>query len=243
MKKYLIAIITMCVTVNAFGQSDEGVDLQGKIIELEARIIELEEILDKAEFKRIEVKNEGSDASIVIGVEGQFPFIKIFDSDGNAAIEIGISEWLIDSLITIYGQSRNAYLWNGGYIPSEMEWEILKMTASENNESFLSTKLNKQGFDAAIIYNDKDKKHEISVFIDTITQPIWNVYLGDGRFSVSDREVRAAYNEAAIFIRDNIIGKRFNDIIGEDYNIVIYFTNRGSSIGVWTNGVMKLSGE
>lgn len=168
---------------------------------------------------------------------------KIYNSDGKLAIEMGISEWFMDSLITVYGQTKNAYMWNGAYIPSRVEWEVQKMVAEENNESFLSTKLNKQGLSANMFYNSVEKKQELSIYIDTNTQATWNVYLGNGRFSVSDREVKAAYIEAGTFVKNEIVGKRFDEIVSSDFNVVVYFSNRGSSVGVWKNGDMKLTGE
>lgn len=58
--------------------------------------------------------------------------------------------------------------------------------------------------------------------VDTDPQPSWNVYRGKGQWSCSDREVRAAYLEAAdsgTFSIMKRVRKSFPDIADEDVTI------------------------
>lgn len=91
----------------------------------------------------------------------------------------------------------------------------------------------------------------LTVYVDSKTQPTWSVHLGQGRFSVSDREVRLAYQEAADYVFETMIDPSLPTTYKypseseepTDVIFVIHFTIQGYAVGTWTNGTMKLEGE
>lgn len=133
----------------------------------------------------------------------------------------------------------------------------LRITAYQNCEEALSEKLTKTSLRA---YYSPDyvnmlvgagEETTFTVYVDTKTQPTWNVHLGQGRFSASDREVRLAYQEAADYVFETMIEPSLPIAYTHpseseeptDVTFVIHFTVQGYEVGTWTNGVMKLAGE
>lgn len=240
-----IAILAFSVLIvgNMFSQ-DISSDVSGKISALENRVQELENLMNNPEFTSLTIKNNDNSSSIRFVAYGNCPRIIFYDKDGNESVEVGISDWFKNGLITMYSNDKknNTYFWNGAFIPNKTQWAILKINSENNVESYLSDKLIKKSFVVSYYFDTNDNINKISVVVDTITQPIWNYYIGTGKFSVSDREIRLAYIEAGNYIQKEIIIPQLN-ILFDKYDLNIIFTMKGYSIGTWTNGDMKLSGE
>ena len=87
--------------------------------------------------------------------------------------------------------------------------------------------------------------NSLRVIMHTETQASWDVFSWEQmRFQVSDREVRAAYQEAAAKVLELVRIFLPEDETGlEDRDIEILFTARGIKIGTWRDGKMYLAGE
>ena len=121
------------------------------------------------------------------------------------------------------------------YVPTLAEWRALWFTAYQNCTDALSDGLVKTS--ANIHLADPSC---LKVEVDTETQSGWDVYLGNGRFSCSDGEVRAAYEEAA---EELMVPLRFcfREIADDDVRIA--FAIKSSPVGTWQGGKMTLKGE
>lgn len=120
------------------------------------------------------------------------------------------------------------------YIPTKAEWKALVFTARVNAQSQLTEKL--------FSNQSQLRARPTDLWLHTGTQatPKWPVALGGGRFSCSDREVRAAYEEAADVIMKSVRAS-FPSV--SDKNVKIRFSEAESIIGTWTDGKMTLEGE
>ena len=133
----------------------------------------------------------------------------------------------------------------------------LRITAYHNCEEALSEKLVKTSLkafyspDLVNVLMGTGQESTLTMYVDTKTQPTWNVHLGLGRFSVSDREVRLAYQEAADYVFEAMVEPSLPITFTHpweseeptDVIFVIHFTIQGYAVGTWTNGTMKLEGE
>ena len=119
------------------------------------------------------------------------------------------------------------------HISTWAEWAALCFTAHYNSEECLSGRLVKTGLNVYL-------EDCLDLLVGTNTQPDWNVYLGSGRFSCSDREVRAAYEEAAEKLMKHV-RVWFSGIADED--VRIDFEILGSEVGTGQGGKMTLEGE
>lgn len=123
------------------------------------------------------------------------------------------------------------------------EYDALRLTAYLSGEQFLTTKLKTV---TVRVYHVGGTWAigGLAVEVNTATQPSWNVYLGRGRFSVSDRELRAAYTEAGAAFAEMVRAEI--DTTTDAYILVVHFAIRGSSVGRWNgwgDGVLTLEGE
>lgn len=126
------------------------------------------------------------------------------------------------------------------------DWTMLTLdlTAYHNCYAYLSEKLVKTSLRAFYSPAVGHLPGALLILVDTDTQPAWNVHVGAGRFSVSDREVRVAFSEAADYIYENILNASLKERLTQlGYDIVIEFSIRGAKVGTWTNGTIKLAGE
>jgi hypothetical protein len=144
-------------------------------------------------------------------------------------------------LVIVY-PANITMLTDNSYIPNKNEWELLRFIAANSCESFLTDNLKIQSVNGKTdVKFNPDFKRGIILFISTTAQPSWsNYYLGNGKFNLSDRELRAEYSKAANSIKKQL--NHYIDISDFDY-LIIHFAIRGSDIGTWTDGVMKLKGE
>ena len=124
------------------------------------------------------------------------------------------------------------------YVPTLAEWSVLHLTARQNNEAYLTSRLIKKSCTATALGS------HLRVQVETETQAGWNTYLGKGRFSCSDQEVRTAYEEAADGSAVSIIDWVRLYFAGiSDENVRIHFRIRGDDVGTWQGGKMTLEGE
>jgi len=125
---------------------------------------------------------------------------------------------------------------SSSHVPTDWEWLVLESIAKNNAFDALTEKLCKIGFDLAYLPWQPGNETLIAV-VNTTTQPAWNYHIGQGKFSVSDREVRAAYMEAAEYVKSKLLPSL------PAKTVIIEFLIQGYKVGTWTNGVMKLVGE
>lgn len=122
------------------------------------------------------------------------------------------------------------------YITTYLEQEIkismadyaaLSLTSYYNNTAALTDKLIRQSVRCIL------GESTVDIFVDTITQDIWDKYkLGEG-FDVSDEEVIKAYYDAAQIV-NGWVKKYFYDI-DMDY-VRIVFTIQGYLVGIYQFG-------
>ena len=241
-----LTLVVLLVSNISFAQSSKTSqdDMAKKIDVLTDRITQLEAQLKLATFESILVKDPSSQASVLIQVEKGNPSITVFDKNCTKKIEIGISQLIDDSLISLYGDqpAKNVYLWRESCIPNKIDWAIVAMNAETNTAGYLSDKLVKTVFNSRYTWNQAKSTYEVSVQVNTETQPIWNNYLGTGRFSVSDREVKQAYQEAAAYVITTL-GRYLDQVMPNGYSPIINFTIKGYSVGTWRDGEFTLDGE
>lgn len=117
---------------------------------------------------------------------------------------------------------------------TEAEFRVLRMNAEMNCRDHLTDRLVKTSF-LAVCFNDT-----LQLYVNTNCQPSWDTHIGNGRFSVSDRELRATYGEAGA----NVMKYVEVYLPGVDKErVLVFFAVRGIDVGIWCNGVMKLEGE
>ena len=126
-------------------------------------------------------------------------------------------------------------------IPTWYQWDMLDMIARLNTSGYgLTERLHMTAFNAHFDADAGPNDVRIRASVNTETQPGWNYHMGQGRFSISDREVRSAYQEAG-----EAALKAMNIYFPYDgpQQVAITFRINGYLVGEWHNGVMKLAGE
>jgi len=147
-----------------------------------------------------------------------------------------LAGWAVAQETLKYPSLPAAY--SAPYMPTLGEWRALEFTAHENCSEFLTNRLIRRSCRAHL------SPEGLKVIVDTRPQPTWDVYLGNGRFACSDRELRAAYEEAADGSSTSIMNYVRALFPGIDSNhVVIEFGIQGSLVGTWHNGRMTLEGE
>lgn len=200
--------------------------------------------------ERLVIRDSQGRARIELAVEDGDPVIRLIDEYGNPVFD----------LLAVPGPEGFRFrTYSGGsmgnwdpvdimtmdhHIPESAELSVLDMNAWLNTDAYgLIDKLIKRSFRAELVRIPQDEEgyssYGIRAVVDTKTQPTWNTYLGAGRFSVSDRELKVAYEEAAEALVSEIAD--FLWIWHE--NVEIAFHINGSYVGTWKNGVMKLVGD
>lgn len=88
-------------------------------------------------------------------------------------------------------------------------------------------------------------EHLILLQANTDIQPAWNFHRGRGRFSVSDREVRNAFQEAAEVICSSVLDWFDLRVVHEELRpeILIRFLISGYEVGTWHEHEFTLFGE
>ncbi len=132
---------------------------------------------------------------------------------------------------------RHTYLparYSNPYVPTLAEWQALELTARDNKQRWLTSKL------VGVSLSAYPMEEGLRVLVDTETQPGWAMHLGGGRFACSDREIRAAYESAARAVMESV-RLSFPEVADKDVQMT--FGIRGSLVGRWQNGSMSLEGE
>ena len=120
------------------------------------------------------------------------------------------------------------------YTPTLGQWRALDLTAHLNSKGHLTDQLVRSSL-KALAFPDA-----LSLIVDTQTQPKWDVYRGDRRFDCTDRELRAAYLEAAGDIMESV-RLCFPEIADDDVKIEFFI--QGTDIATCQGGKITLVGE
>lgn len=141
------------------------------------------------------------------------------------------------------GEPPSVFITEHDYVPNFIEWCLLKFVAENNSQRYLTDNLILISISTYEKLQIREKlESDLNVFVNTIPQPNWEkYYLGNGKFNLADREVKGEYLDAG-----NNIVKMINNYINTSNlfsHIIINFAVRGSEVGVWTDGIMKLKGE
>lgn len=161
--------------------------------------------------------------------------IVIRDEEGRVRIELAV----IDGEPTIRMLSETG-------VPvcslTAIDVDILEMNSTLNTALYaLTPKVIKNSFYCVKYRPDGSNNWYLGVVVDTRPQVGWNVYIGEGKFSVSDDEVRRAYREAG----ETVVNTMLNFLaMGTDPDIIVVdFRINSVHIGVYTRGVMELANE
>ena len=199
------------------------------------------------------------DASAIAGIIGGW--INLFNAEGKKQVELGASK-IVGGWINLFNQEGKFGIHldargDGGvvaiynpqevpvmtmeqdsFVPQKDVWWALYLTAYYNGKCGLTEKLQQESFTVMPSTVDGLK---LAAFVGTTCQPFWDFYLGQGRFSASDREVRVAYEEAGNYVFEKRIQLAFPQVSKNEVKITFFI--QGYEVGTWRNGVMKLKGE
>ncbi len=120
------------------------------------------------------------------------------------------------------------------YTPTLAEWRGLQLTAHWNSPGGLTERLQRVNLTVRV------RPHGLILVVVTKPQPSWDTYRGAGRFSCSDEELRATYQQAGEETM-TIVEMAFPDISSDD--VTIQFFVLGTIVGTWRGGTMTLEGE
>jgi len=197
------------------------------------------------EVERLVLKDKEGAIRAELVMDGDVAIFRMFDVEGAKRVELGVG--YSPSLVFYPPPSLVFYPPTGQpeiTAINAVSWNLLALKARENTCGWaLTNKINKLSFDIYLLDPPIDGVR-LRAFVNTDTQPSWSVHKGGGAFSVSDREVKAAYLEAGRYVLDNIIWPAVSGIhTFQKSDVEILFFIRGYEVGLWRNGVMKLTGE
>ncbi len=124
-----------------------------------------------------------------------------------------------------YGRTRTV---------TDAQWRSLRLMAIRNAESYLTENLVQTSLRVSL------RPTHLGVAVDTRPQSTWDAYTGRGQFTCPDRELRAAYGDAAAYLMQ-IVTRYFPTVSEQD--VRIYFLVLGHDVGTWQDGKMILAGE
>lgn len=154
-----------------------------------------------------------------------------------AILVVGVIVGLVAGISVRGGEKYYKWLpevFSERYTPRLGEWRAMWLNVLFGGTSYLTDKLIKEALTCGA------GPDSMTVEVRTSCQPSWDHYLGKGRWDVPDREVRAAYLEAAGRMLE-IVRIYFEE--ASDSDITISFSVRGEKVAVWHDGQMKLPGE
>jgi hypothetical protein len=223
-------------------------------------IVFAEDDVKTIEVERLVLKDKEGEIRAELVIDGNMPTLRMYDETGKKGVELLVSEkgsslrlfdkWGFELIVASevplstkpYDPFDPKTWYRDSYVPDATEWKILNMTTVHNCSGWaLTDKLVKTSFVINRISSLGDPDLKLRAFVNTATQPSWNNHLGSGRFSVSDREVRAAFLDAGNYVFTSIIQQSFYDVAPNDVEIVFYI--QGFEVGTWYNSVMTLKGE
>lgn len=246
MKKYLItALLLSCFiflnTWFSFSATTDQ-DLLNRIKNLEARIAKLEKSQEIKTNKLSIIDEKGRE--IICMRENKTddfssPEISLYNYNPEKQEALSIS----GSPYIIFGKPPIVLITEKSYIPNYTEWNLLKYVSENSNQRYLTDNLILTSVSANEDLQIRENLEiDLQINVNTAPQPIWEkYYLGNGKFNLTDREVRGEYLEAG-----NRIVREINNYVDTSKifsHIIIHFAIRGSEVGTWTDGVMKLKGE
>lgn len=250
-KAHIIGTILICFICfnhpwSIFSASVAESTLLKRIETLEIRLVKLEQQLqNEIRTKKLVVLNQKGQEIISLQEEklgGNFyPTMKMYNNDNKVSVKIDGSPMLF---LGLNGIEKYSFVSVSSYIPSRTEWNLLKFVTENSNQRYLTDNLILTSVTANVDYDTTVEKFEtlLLITVNTAPQPSWeNYYLSNGKFNLTDREIRGEYFEAG-----NYIVRTLNNYINsfeEFSHIIISFTIRGSEVGTWKDGVMKLKGE
>ena len=120
------------------------------------------------------------------------------------------------------------------YTATLAEWRGLQLTAHWNSPGGLTERLQRVNLTARV------RPDGLLLVVVTLPQASWNTYRGAGRFSCSDEELTATYQQAGEATMP-IVEMAFPDISSDD--VTIEFFVLGTAVGTWHGGTMVLAGE
>jgi len=248
MKRFDISIFFYLISIFSISSQDKNI-ISNKMELLEEKIkimqskIEIFEKYIKIQDDKFIFSNGKTDKKIVLSFDENNYGIEIMNKS-NGLIRIIYSTNTDDPTIVLKknDNSKRIDIWEESYILTKSEWAINYVNTKFNNLGYLSDKLKKIALFVNYFYDFQKLKYQINIDINTENQPTWNYYIGNGKFSISDREVKVAYSEAANYVKESIITKHLNSYFKE-YDLNIYFYYRGTYICKSINGVTMLDGE
>ncbi len=179
-----------------------------------------------------------SDSGAVLLTAGQGPSLHFSDAAGEPKMRIEMNAQ--EGLRYPYLPAKYSEI----YIPTVAGWRALQLSTYLSGYTGLSDRLQLTGFKAWFpAYGElHGPSPGLLLAVNTTTQPGWNTHLGKGRFSCSDREVRASYKEASREIMKHVRTEGYFPEIA-DQNVYIGFMIHTYKVGIWHGGTMKLEGE
>lgn len=261
---FLLVISTITLAPNVLAAEidpeniiwDDELSVLEKLNQALARIESLEKEIAELKKPQKEVKTE---KLLIVDNKGEI-YAQLFydqelerthlymnDIDGKRRIEITSCDPEF-SHISFYDKNNltSVGIFSQSFIPSISEWNLLKFVADNNSDQYLTDNLIMYSIrmDEKWSFSDNEITRKLQFYVNTRPQPNWDdYYLGNGKFSLQDRELRAEYTNAGykiITLLTNYIDveelKRY-DYMNIDFSIY------GSEVGTWTNGEMKLKGE
>ncbi|MFH1550571.1 MAG: hypothetical protein ABIH04_08440, partial [Planctomycetota bacterium] len=127
--------------------------------------------------------------------------------------------------------------YNKPYPISRAEYRELLLTTDFNCEETLTAKLMKISLKCYLL------KSRLEIVVGTVCQPEWNKYRSRGKWIVSDKELCAAYTEAAeevlVMVRMPYYFPKAESGLTDD-EITIKFLIQGKPLGEWQNGEFTL---
>lgn len=240
MRRVLIVVFLAAIL------SSGTVDASDDVGELHARINDLEqELLSTRNEVRILVERLAGLERLVDVDDRSLTAetLRVVDTRGVQRASLSTTFGL--PALTFYDSSGGLllYMSGGSHVPSAEEWGSLLTTAYSNSEMYLTDNLVSASMTVEHLWWSAIEADSPSylISVNTKTQPGWNVYIGNGRFSVSDRVVRAAYRDAAQYIVSELLMGSVAAVPHEE--ILIAFYINGVEVGYWRDGEMILAGE
>ncbi len=207
-----------------------------------------EEVVSIIEAQELVIRDSQGRIRIRLGIEKsegfEWPRVTLYDDRGVGMLAIESVGWGTFSFFLPWmsEESRERRVLDfTTVIPTSIQWDTLRMVAEQNVLGWaLTQKITKLGLTA--FYDESADKDDIHLYlsVNTNPQPVWNTHTGGGRFSVSDREVRAAYKEAG----DAVLGivNSYLPVLSPTQIRIMFYVNT-YPVGTWHDGVMKLAGE
>ncbi|MCR4425365.1 MAG: hypothetical protein NUW23_04135 [Firmicutes bacterium] len=115
---------------------------------------------------------------------------------------------------------------------SVAEFAAVRLTAYYNCPGALTTKLMRQSVRCFL------GPTSVDLFVDTLTQPTWDVYIAGTNFTVSDSEIAAAFEEAAAAPM-TWLTRFFPGVPQESMRVI--FSIKGFQVGIYQGGRFTLT--